>query len=378
MRIVILGPAYPYRGGIADTNESFCRALLKKGHDASIVTFRLQYPNFLFPGKTQFSSDPPPEKPEITRLVNSVNPFNWICTARKINRMKPDLVVVRYWLPFLAPALGSIARLLSKKIQLIAFCDNIIPHEKRFGDRMFTKYFVKPFHGFATMSNTVKDELLEFTQKPSFYHLHPINDNLGTPLSKSEARSHLKLDENGKYILFFGLIRRYKGLDLLLKAMGEKAMQENDIRLIVAGEFYDNPDEYFQLIEKYEIGNRVIIHDNYISAADIRYYFSAADLVTQTYHSASQSGITQLALNFDKPMLVTRVGGLAETVKHGETGYVSSKESTEIAQYIVDFFENKRSENFTNNLRQQKHLFSWDSFCDALFELCMVCQERKN
>jgi len=368
MKIVIVGPAYPYRGGIADTNESFCRALNSIGHDASLVTFTVQYPNFLFPGKTQYSTDPVPGDLEINRWINSANPLSWSSSAKKIESLKPDLVIVRYWLPYMAMSLGTIARKLRKSCKVIALCDNIIPHEKRIGDTFLTKYFTKSFDGFITMSGTVKKELESFVSRPNICMAHPINDNLGTKISKSEALNKIGL-KDGKYILFFGLVRKYKGLDLTLKALAEKRLKAMNVKLIIAGEFYDDPKEYTSMIEDLGLVDRVIIKNEYIATADIKYYFSAADLVTQTYHTASQSGVTQIAFNFDTPILVTDVGGLSEIVKHNELGYVTEKDPENIAHFIVDFFENERSEKMSKHVEEAKKKYSWEAFGEAVVKM---------
>lgn len=369
MRIIIIGPAHPFRGGIADTNESFCRSLIAKKHDASIITFKLQYPGFLFPGKTQYTTESKPKDIVIDRWINTINPINWVLMARKINSLKPDMVIVRYWLPFFAPCLGFIARKLNKQITLIAMCDNIIPHEKRFGDKMLTRYFFKAFKGFITLSQATHDELSQFTDKPKRYFPHPINTNLGEKVPQKEARSHLELDVDGKYLLFFGLIRKYKGLDLTLKAFGESKIKELNVKLLVVGEFYDSRDKYNDLINKYDLKEHVKIIDEFIPTSDIKYYFSAADMVIQTYHTASQSGITQIAYNFDCPILVTDVGGLAEVIPHKEVGYVSEKDPAKIAEYIVDFFTNERRDLFIKNIQSEKHKYSWDSFTNEIINL---------
>jgi len=365
MKIVIAGPAHPLRGGIADTNAALCRALSAE-HNAAIISFTLQYPRFLFPGKTQHTNDPAPQDIRIIPIINSVNPLNWNAAARKINKMQPDLVIFRYWIPFMAPSMGTIARRLENSITLIALCDNIIPHEKRPGDKLLTRYFVKPFHGFVTLSQSVGQELKVFTANPVLTIPHPINDKLGKPVSKEVAREHLKLDPGGKYILFFGLIRKYKGLDLILEAMGHEKLRGLKVKLLIAGEFYDPPEDYVAIIDKYNLKDQVTIRNEYIPASEIPYYFSAVDLVTQTYHADSQSGVTQIAFHFDRPTLVTDVGGLPEMVKRGETGYVSSKDPRDIAAYIVDFYENNRSPGFVKNVQREKEKYSWSTFADAL------------
>ncbi len=366
-KIIIVGPAYPYRGGIADTNESFCRSLVHAGHNASIYTFTLQYPKILFPGKTQYSTEAAPSDLHISRELNSMNPISWSRMAKKINAENPDLVIFRFWLPYLGMSMGWVAKRLKSSIKKIAMCDNIIPHEKRPGDEALTQFFVRQFDGFITMSKKVLDELSSFTSKPKQYFPHPINDNLGKPVPVLEARQKLKLKPNGKYLLFFGLVRKYKGLDLIIKALSE--LNDSSIQLLVAGEFYDDKDVYLRLIKERALEERVIIRDEYIPTDDLKLYFSAADLVTQTYHTASQSGVTQIAYNFDMPILVTNVGGLAEVVRHKELGYVTEKEPADIAKWIDDFFANNRKKDLSRNVRQEKEKYTWKAFSENLFSL---------
>jgi glycosyltransferase involved in cell wall biosynthesis len=369
MKIVIIGPAHPYRGGIADTNESFCQTLVEMGHDASIVTFTVQYPQMFFPGKTQFSTEAKPDGIRITRWINSVNPINWLMTAKKINQGKPHLVIVRYWLPFLAPCLGSIVRMLDQSITSIAMCDNVIPHEKRIGDKIFTKYFINAFKGFITLSNTTFKELDLFTNKPKTYFPHPININLGKKLPELKARQRLNLDPEGKYLLFFGLIRKYKGLDLTIDSMALDKIKELNIKLLIVGEFYDDPDKYKELIKSKGLEKNVVIVNEFVPTSDIKLYFSAADMVIQTYHTASQSGISQISFNFDCPILVTNVGGLSEIVIHEKVGYVCERNPEEIANYILDFYKNNRKNEFSKNIKKEKEKYSWKSFAEEVIKL---------
>ncbi len=369
MKIIILGPAHPFRGGIADTNESLCRSLILQGHEASIITFTTQYPSFLFPGKTQFSTDPAPKDLTIVRAISSVNPASWLSVAQRINKMQPDLVIARYWMPFFAPSFGTIMRRLNKGIVKIAMCDNVIPHEHRIGDVQLTKYFLNSFDGFITLSKTTFAELDDFSNKPKTYYPHPINTNLGEKIKKSDARVHLDLDTDKKYLLFFGLIRDYKGLDLTLEALADARLKDMKVHLLVVGEFYEPREKYDAIIEAKELQARVHIVDQFIPASDIKYYFSAADLVIQTYKTASQSGVSQMAFHFDCPILVTDVGGLSEVILHEEIGYVSDKNPTAIANYIYDFFEHNRAGEFIANLQLEKQKYSWEAFSGALFEL---------
>lgn len=369
MKVIIVGPAYPYRGGIADTNESLCRSFIEEGHEAELVTFTLQYPNFLFPGKTQFSNEKAPEGLNIHRWINTVNPFNWVSSARKIRKLKPDLIIFRYWIPFLGPCLGTIARLTKGNIKVVALCDNVFPHEARIGDKLFSKYFMKSFHGFITLSKATHDELAYFTKKPSTYFPHPINDNLGKRIDRNEALKKLNLDPTSKYLLFFGLVRKYKGLDLTLQALAQEKLKKMPVKLIIAGEFYDDPQVYTEMIEELGLEDKVIIHNEFIPNEEIATYFSAADLAIQTYHTASQSGVTQLAFNFDRPILVTNVGGLGEMVKHDELGYVCEKDPEAIANSVMDFFMLAKKEAFEQNVAIAKKEYTWKNFIQKLTNL---------
>ncbi len=369
MKIIIVGPAYPYRGGIADTNESFCRALSSLGHQGSIVTFTVQYPGFLFPGKTQYSTDAPPRELDIIRSINSVNPLTWYRTARSINNQKPDIVIFRYWLPFMAMSLGSVARRLSPAIKVLALCDNIIPHEKRTGDDFLTKYFINSFDGFVTMSSTVQSELSSFTSKPQICIPHPINDNLGELIPTSVAREKIGVDTEGRYLLFFGLIRKYKGLDLTLRALGHPEVKKLGVKLIIAGEWYDSPTEYDDLIAELGIRDMLIIRNEFIASEDIQHYFSASDLITQTYHTASQSGVTQIAFHFEKPILVTDVGGLSEVVAHRELGYVAQKDPDDIASCIIEYFTSADHKAMKSNIHKEKEKYSWSSFGERVVSM---------
>ncbi len=369
MRIIIIGPAYPYRGGIADTNESLCQSLNETGHQASIITFTVQYPNFLFPGKSQYNTEPNENEFGIERLIHSLNPANWLWTARHINKLKPDLVIVRYWMPYFAPSMGTIVRLLDKNIVTIAMCDNVIPHEKRMGDRPLTSYFTSAFDGFITLSKTTLQELDEFTTKPKTSYPHPINKNLGNKMDRKEAREYLHLKQEGNYLLFFGLIRDYKGLDLTLQAMGKSVVKDLNIQLLVVGEFYEPKEKYEKIIDELGLQDQVTIIDQFIPTSEIKYYFSAADMIIQTYKSASQSGVSQIAYNFECPILVTNTGGLSEFVQHEKTGYVSEKDPEEIAGYIADYFINNRQDSFSKNMQLEKPKFSWEAFSNQIVGL---------
>ncbi|MEQ9186588.1 MAG: glycosyltransferase, partial [Cryomorphaceae bacterium] len=267
-KVVIIGPAHPFRGGIADTNEAMARAFQRGGSDVTLVTFTVQYPDLLFPGKTQFSTDPAPEGLDIRRIIHSFNPMNWISAAREIRRLNPDVVIMRYWLPFLAPCFGIIARLLPKKVTVIGLTDNVIPHEKRFMDAGFTWFFMRGCDGFMALSSSVLQDLRALSKLPSSYFPHPINDQLPPPIPKVDARELLQLEPDGIYLLFFGFIRKYKGLDLLLEAMGNEKLRQRGVKLIVAGESYDGMDEYHEIIARLGLEDRVMLKTEFIPSAD--------------------------------------------------------------------------------------------------------------
>lgn len=372
MKIVILGPAFPFRGGLAAFNERLAREYQKAGHEVKLYTFTLQYPSWLFPGKTQFSPSGPPEDLEIARTLNTVSPLSWRKTGKRIRAEKPDLLIVRYWLPFMAPALGTVCRIVrrSGRTRIISIVDNIVPHERRPGDRLLTRYFVKQADGFLVMSRSVLKELDLFDKKkPRLYSPHPIYDIYGPSMEKKAARKALHMHADVPYILFFGFIRDYKGLDWLLEAFSEKRFRELKVRLMVAGEYYVDDKPYQHLIDLLEIRPYLDLHTHFIPDSDVNKYFCAADVIVQPYKNATQSGITQIAYHYDKPMIVTNVGGLAEMVPHEKVGYVTRPHIGAIADAIYDFFTAGTEEEFISNIRSEKKKFSWGYFLSRLHEL---------
>lgn len=374
-KIFIIGPAYPLRGGPAQFNENLCSELVKAGHDAQIISYSLQYPDFLFPGSTQFEkSGVAPEGIKIHTLINTVNPINWLSVARFIRKEKPDFILFRYWLPFFGPCLGTIAKLVRSKTKVLALTDNIIPHEKRIGDKPFTNYFVHNCDGFIAMSKTVLNDISKFTSNThKAYSPHPMYETYGAAITKEEARKKLGLNAGDKLILFFGLIRHYKGLDILLEAMGNAEIKKQNIKLLIAGEFYEDKQPYLDLIEKYDLKNHIILHDKFIANEDVRYYFCASDLVAQTYRNATNSGVTMVGYYYSKPMLVTNVGGLAEIVPDQKCGYVVEPTITVISEKILDYFLNKREAEFTLNVKNEKKKYEWKEFINTLLNLYNSC-----
>lgn len=382
-KIVIIGPAHPLRGGgITTFNQRLARQFIQEGHNTSIYSFSLQYPGFLFPGKTQFSDEPAPAGLDIHTRINSVNPFNWISVGKELKRLKPDIVIVRYWLPMMGPCLGTILRIIKKNkhTKIICIADNIVPHEKRVGDKVFTRYFIKPVDAFIVMSEKVMSDLCSFTAvKPAKLVAHPLYDNFGEKISKTEARAKLAISNkqltigNGqKIILFFGFIRKYKGLDILLDAMkliaANHKPQTSNLKLLIAGEFYDDRKSYDEQIKQLDIADQLILHTDFIPDIEVKNYFCAADVVIQPYRSATQSGVTPLAYHFEIPMIVTNVGGLPAMVPDDKAGLVAEPNAESLAQKIITYFE-KGEEYFLPHLQEEKKKFSWAKMTETITEL---------
>jgi len=367
-KIIILGPAHPLRGGIAMFNNRLANAFNDAGYPISIYSFSLQYPSFLFPGKTQFSDGPSPTTVPIHTVVNSINPLNWIKVGNRIRKDKPDIIVVRFWLPFMGPALGTILRIAQKNsnARVICIADNIIPHEKKPGDKPFTKYFLKSCDAFITMSAKVMKDLRSFdSEKPAKLVEHPLYDNFGDPVTAEEARRHLKLPQDNTILLFFGFIRKYKGLDLLLEALSLLRERRGEFKLVIAGEFYEDPKFYMDIMDEYGLKEEVILHNHFIPDSEVRYYFSACNAVIQPYRNATQSGVTPLAYHFEKPMIVTDVGGLASIVPDGIAGIVTHPEPKAIADAIRTFLATGE-EAYLTGLREEKKKYGWDRMVNTI------------
>lgn len=369
MKVVILGSAHPLRGGLAAYNERLAREFIRQGHSVVIYTFSLQYPDFLFPGTTQYSDQPAPDDLYIHVRVNSINPLNWWSVGHEIKKLNADLLIIKYWLPFMAPCLGTIAHIAhgNKKTRVVSIIDNIIPHEKRIGDFALSRYFAGAVDGFIAQSRSVLDDLNKFdSSKPKVFSPHPLYDNFGPIVNKAEAIEKLGLQMNGLYILFFGFIRDYKGLDLLLRAMADPRVQETGAELIVAGEFYNNAQPYLDLIDELGIRDRVILRTDFIPDDMVRYYFCAADMVVQPYKHATQSGVTQICYHFNRPMLVTNVGGLPEIVPHNRVGYVCEPEPDAIAAALGQFYTEHKEYLFSENIKSEKLKYTWQAMTDNI------------
>ncbi len=367
-----MGPAHPLRGGLATYNERLAEVLNEAGHECDILSFSLQYPKLLFPGKTQLSSDSAPNNITIHSEINSINPLNWISVGLKYKKAKYDIVVFRYWMSFMAPAFGTIARLIKSNAhtKILAITDNVIPHERKFFDAAFTNYFLPVCDGFLTMSESVKQDLIDLKlTQPIAYVPHPMYDTFGTSIDKNEAKKLLGLDTDTNYLLFFGFIRKYKGLGLLLNAFADERLKALNLKLIVAGEFYEDKNPYLEQIEKLGLKDRVIVCDDFIPNKQVSTYFCASDVVIQPYLNATQSGVTQIAYYYNKPMIVTNVGGLAELVPNNKVGFVCKVSEQEIADAMYNFYTQQKEQAFTNAAEQEKQRFTWQNLCNQLLNL---------
>ena len=347
-----------------------------------IFTFTMQYPDFLFPGKTQYSDTSKPADLSITRTMNSINPFTWIRTARAIRKAGIELLVIKFWIPLMAPCLGTIARLCRRKgIKVVSILDNVIPHEPHFWDKWLIRYYIGSIDRFIAMSESVQEDCRKFLpakrKDDVAFNPHPLYDNFGQAVPKAEARQHLQLPKDKTILLFFGFIRDYKGLDLLMKAYAkvvkskESRVKSQDVLLVVAGEFYNNGAQYSELEKELGLEGTIEWRTDFIPDDQVRYYFSAADLIVQPYKTATQSGVTQIAYHFERPMLVTRVGGLAEIVPNGKVGYVCEVNEDDIAQALSTFAQmdtKQRDDLFSKNIQTEKQKYAWSRMTEKIYD----------
>ena len=367
MKIVILGPAHPYRGGLASIMHTMAREYQSRGHEVKIYTFTVQYPSLLFPGKTQYTDAPKPADLNIERVVNTTNPLNWIKVGRRLKRECPDIVLMKYWTPFMAPCFGTIARIARQNGHTKVLCqiDNVEPHEHHIIDKPCNHYYLGAVDGFVYMSEQVGGELRAYTSAPAIFSPHPMFEHFGERVERNEACRYLGLDADKRYLLFFGLIRDYKGLDLLLEAF-EKICND-ELRLLVAGEFYNDKEQYRAILDR--LGERVVLHEGFVKDEDVKYYFSAVDALVLPYRTATQSGVTQIAYNFSVPMVVTRVGGLPEIVEDGKVGFVCEPTAEGVREAILKLYEGDALSRFAENFPTERKRFSWATMCDKLIEV---------
>lgn len=377
-RIAVVGPVHPYRGGIAHFTEMTVQVLAERGHDVRPVSFARQYPELLFPGETQFEpdDDAPPVVQGAPRLLDPINPVSWLRTAWHLREIDPAAVVFQYWMPFFAPAYGLVARILRwGGIPSVAIVHNALPHERHFGDAWLSRFFLRACKGHVVMSDAVADNLRSLRRSDAGVRCieHPVYDRFGDLVPRAEARAALGLPPDTPVLLFFGFVREYKGLHVLLKALPEMLESVPDLQLVIAGEPYDDPERYHQLIEANDLYEHVRWDDSYIPSEEVPHYFGAADLVVQPYVSATQSGVAQIAYHFETPMVVTDVGGLAEVIPHETAGFVVPPEDpAALAEAVVRYFNEQWAERLVEGVREQKRQYAPERLAEAIEDLVGV------
>jgi len=378
VRIFLVGPFYPFRGGIAQYIGVLGKKLVERGHEIRVLSFKKQFPKFLFPGQTQLESSRDHITLDTLPIFIPWNPFTWIKTFFHARNKKADALVFKYWMPFFAPGYAAVCALCKwfSPIKIIFILDNVIPHEKRPGDRFFTRLAFRFVDGFIAQSEVVQADLLtwypEAKKKRVKLVSHPIYDCYSaTELSQTAARKRLGTSEKGRLLLFFGLMRQYKGLDILLKAMPRIIYQSNGpIHLLVAGEFYEPQSHYEELIERLAIQDHVQIINQYIPNEDVSLYFCAADVLVLPYRSATQSGVVQVANNFNVPVISTRVGGLPEVIQDGITGIlIQPEDPTGLADAVTSYFADECGNTFRQNIQSHKNSYSWDRMLETIEKL---------
>ena len=368
MQIALISVAPPYRGGISE-QTSILVEKLSKNHSVDVINYSRQYPDFLFPGKTQYL-DSKSENYNSSRMIDSINPLTWFSTGNKLAKKNYDLVIFRFWNPFFAPALGVIAGIIKKKstyTKLMSLCDNILPHEKTPLADFLTTYLFDKLDGHVVQSSQTENELQEVVENPIYEkRLHPIYINFPKKIDKITARKKLGLSAKN-IILYFGIIRDYKGFDILLNAIAELKDSGLDFHLLAGGECYGSDEKYTQLISNLGISDYITWHNKYIPDSEVSNYFSAADVVALPYRTASQSGITQIAYSYDLPVIVTNVGGLPEIVDKGKSGFIIEPENPgELANVLAENINTKKFDEMGSYIQSFKQKFSWEHFVDGI------------
>ena len=364
---LFLGPVHPYRGGIADTQLALGEELKKQGFTIQMWNFSHLYPSILFPGESQFSDEEKTITANVHQKIHAYNPWQWNKIAKEINALQPKTVIFRDWTPFLAPAWTYIAQKLSAKIRKIGWVDNWIAHEPKPWDRWMTKRFEKQMHGFTTLSKAIGQQITQASKKAVWSGFHPIDSNLPKKVSRSLARKHLEYNSESTLILFFGLIRPYKGLDILLRALQDRS----SIHLFIAGESYENEKKYRLLIEQMGLEKRVQWDNRFVRHQEAAYYFSACDGVVLPYRNASQSGVVSLAYHFETPLLVTNHEGIATPVRKNQTGVVCQPTPRAIAKGIQELVDPNNNLTFRKNLRQTKTDYNWEKYAKEFSHFCL-------
>ena len=359
---LLIGPAHPFRGGIADTQHELAKALQEQGKTVKLITFTTLYPQFFFPGSSPLTLAKAPDRIIIKQYIHAYLPFGWKKVAKKINELNPKTIVFRYYTPFLAPVYGVIAENINSLVKKIALVDNWIPHETKIWDSFLNRYFEKKIDGFTTLSDNVAKQIKKNSLKPVWTGFHPISSKLDDPIDKSLAKKKIAVSEKTKVVLFFGIIRKYKGLELIIKAFNETLLDNNNIVLYIAGECYENPKKYTDLVTHLGISDRIIFDLTFKNSKEIALIFSASDIVAHTYHTATQSGVTPLAYFYQTPILVSNIEGLRTPIENDKTGELTSKEPMEIAENIKNMLEKNNYVRYQKNLMKVKNDYLWSSY----------------
>lgn len=369
-KVVLIGPVYPYKGGIAHYTGLMCKALSKK-YDVHMMSYSMQYPRLLFKKEQKdFGNDT--FKIENTDFaINTANPFNWIKVAKKIKKVAPELVIIQWWHPYFAPCYWSICKMLGN-IKIMFLCHNVFPHERFPMDRFLVKRVLRQGDYYIVQSSQDEEDLKSICKEPIYRKtVHPTYNAFKIQnLSKEEGRQQLQIGVEEKVLLFFGFVREYKGLKHLLRAMPEIVKSTDNVKLLVVGDFAGDKEDYLNIIKELEIDKYIEIHDGYIPDKEVEKFFAASDLVVLPYESATQSGIVQIAYGFEKPVVATNVGGLPEVVLDGKTGYiVEAKDSTQLAAKIVEFFTKQKQEQFIEGIQSEAYKYSWDRMTSIIREM---------
>ena len=368
MNIVVIGPFYPYRGGISDTNKELCESLTKKGHRVEIINFKLLYPTFLFPGKTQFQKSDNSINQKSHRILNTVNPFNWVFVIKKIKKIKPDLIITIYWTGLLSPCYYFINKFISKSVKKIGIIHNVVSHEKRPIEKYLIKLYLSKLDKYFTLSKNVLNQIQNIIKEKKGVKLfHPLPNKFGIKADKIFSKKTLDLNNQNEYILFFGLIREYKGLEILIHSFPKVLENNPNIKLLIVGENYISMKKYYQLIEKLNISKNIIIKNTFVDDEKIKYWFSSSELIIIPYKKASQSGITSLSIHFEVPSVSSNIEGLNELIKDNETGYLFNKGVNELASKI-NFALKSEKNNIINNIIKLKKKLTWDSFITQILK----------
>lgn len=370
-KYVLIGPVYPYKGGISHYTSLLYRALSQE-NEVTLISYKMQYPKFMFKREQRDYSNDLFKIDESNFWINTANPINIWNVGGKIKKINPDAVIIQWWHPYFAPCYRILESSIGKHIKKIFICHNVFPHERFPLDKILTRMVLNKGNGFIVHSHSDGKELLSIKSDANYqYNPHPTYNAFKIRnLSKDEARTELRIEHSKRVLLFFGFVREYKGLKHLINAMPIIKKQFSDIELMIVGVFGDDKEDYIELIRNNDVADIIYLKDDYTPDNEVEKYFAASDLVVLPYESATQSGIAQIAFGFEKPVVVTNVGGLPDIVEDGKTGYVvNPKSPDEIAMSIIDFYKNNRENELIDEVKKEAYRFEWDRIVEKMGEL---------